>query len=159
VIVFIPCPAGGCKPGEYDSEWLPRQCPACQQVAIIGHGRRFRQAHDRLHDSIRVRRGLCNHCDRTLTVLPPWCVPRASYNLPARVQALTQVAAGAALEQAAPDCRDPNRVADPATIRRWLWRRIVSLGFAVWNLFQAPTLFAWDFRAAVCILMAEPEPP
>ena len=46
VIVFIPRSGDGCKPGEYDAEWLPRQCPACCQLAIIGHGRRRRQAHD-----------------------------------------------------------------------------------------------------------------
>jgi len=26
-----------------------RQCPACGQIAIVGHGRRRRQAHDGIH--------------------------------------------------------------------------------------------------------------
>ena len=38
-------------------------------AAVIGHGRRSRQAHDRDHEPIRIRRGLCNHCHRTVTVL------------------------------------------------------------------------------------------
>ena len=155
MIVFIPRSAEGCKPGDdYDGEWLPRQCPGCGKVAVIGHGRRLRQAHDRVHDSIRVRRGLCNHCDRTLTVLPHWCVPRASYNLSAREQAMARLASGETLEQAAPDCRDPHRIADPSTIRRWFWRRIESLRF-----FCRPTLLAWDWRAAAAILIVERTPP
>jgi hypothetical protein len=77
VIVCIPRSGDGCKPGGYDAEWLPRQCPACEQVAIVGHGRRRRQAHDAIHDSIVVRRGRCKVCGGTLTVLPCWCVPGA----------------------------------------------------------------------------------
>ena len=46
VIVFIPRSDDGCKPGEYDAEWLPRQCPLCGQAAIVGHGRRRRQARE-----------------------------------------------------------------------------------------------------------------
>jgi hypothetical protein len=34
----------GCKPGDSDTEWLPRRCPACRQITIIGHGRRRSQA-------------------------------------------------------------------------------------------------------------------
>jgi hypothetical protein len=37
VIVFIPRSGDGCKPGDYDAEWLPRQCPACLGTAVIGH--------------------------------------------------------------------------------------------------------------------------
>jgi len=47
-------------------------------------------------------------------------------------------------EQAAPHCRDPDRIADPSTIRRWFWRRLESLRF----LACAPTPFAWEWRAA-----------
>src|SRR6266700_3555480 len=143
VIVVIPCPADGCKRGEYDAEWLPRDCPCCGWISvIIGHGRRFRQAHDDRHDSIWVRRGICRHCGRTLTVLPWWCVPWGHYSLPAREQAVARFAGGKTLEQAAPDCRDPNRIADPSTIRRWAWRRIASLPWwlaAVRNFFCVPT--------------------
>jgi hypothetical protein len=121
---------------------------------VIGHGRRSRQAHDRCHDSIRVRRGICNRCHQTLTVLPAWCVPNAPYNLPARQEALDRLVNGQTLEQAAPDCRDPDRVANPSTIRRWFWRRIESLRF-----FFSPTILAWDWRAAARILIVERIPP
>lgn len=162
VIVFIPRSGDGCKPGEYDSEWLPRQCPGCGEFHIIGHGRRCRQAHDRLHDSIRVRRGFCKQCHGTLTVLPCWCVPLAHYNLPARQEAIRSLAENQSIQQAAPECRDPERIADVATIRRWLARRIESLAVGAtlaWNLFLAPTLLAWDFRAALRILILEQAPP
>jgi hypothetical protein len=162
MLVFIPCSGEECKPGEYDSEWLPRQCPGCKQADVIGHGRRRRQAHDQVHDWIRVRRGRCNHCHRCLTVLPRWCVPRASYSLAAREQALTQLAAGKTLEEAAPLCRDADRVADPATIRRWVWRRVESLLLcitAAWTALLPPTILAWDFRAAAYILIPQPLPP
>src|SRR5271157_5538261 len=42
VIVFIPRISEERKPGQADNEWLPRQCPACRQMAVIGHGRRRR---------------------------------------------------------------------------------------------------------------------
>jgi hypothetical protein len=155
VIVFIPRSGDGCKPGAPDTEWLPRQCPACRQFAIIGHGRRRRQAHDAIRDWIVVRRGLCKSCGGTLTVLPDDCVPGAPYGLRARQQALQQVCQGWAAEQASPDCRDPDRIADASTIRRWLWRRIQSLRFLNWT----PTLFAWDWRATRRILIAEPISP
>ena len=77
---FIPCSDAGCK---FDPEWLPRCCPACGAIAVVGHGRRARQAHDRASARIRVRRGVCTQCARTITVLPPYCIPRAVYNLPA----------------------------------------------------------------------------
>jgi hypothetical protein len=150
VIVFIPCSTAGCKPGEYDAEWLPRQCPGCEVAAVIGHGRRWRQAHDDRHDRIRIRRGFCKHCDLTLTVLPAWCVPGALYNLPARREALGRLAEGESLEASAPLCHDPDRIADPSTVRRWFWRRMASLRF-----FFSPTILAWDFRAAARILTAE----
>jgi Domain of unknown function (DUF6431) len=155
VIVFIPRSGEECKPEQAQSEWLPRQCPACGQMTIIGHGRRRRQAHDGMHDWILVRRGICKVCRGTLTVLPGRCVPGAPYSLLARQQALGQLAQGASAEQAAPDCLSPDRIADPSTIRRWFWRRIESLRFLAW----ATTLLAWDWRAASRILIAEPISP
>ena len=155
VIVFIPRSGEECKPGQAQSEWLPRQCPACGQMTIIGHGRRRRPAHDGIHDWILVRRGICKLCGGTLTVLPGWCVPGASYSLLARQQALDRLGQGYSAEQAAPDCRDSNRIADPSTIRRWFWRRIESLRFLAWT----PTLLAWDWRAASRILIAEASSP
>ena len=49
----------------------------------------------------------------------------------------------------------PDRIADASTIRRWFWRRIESLPLVLW----APTLPAWDWRAASRILIARPISP
>jgi len=124
-------------------------------MAVIGNGRRSRSAHDRDHDNIKVRRGRCKRCGRTVTVLPASCVPGASYSLIARQESVQRIADGMSVEQAAPDCLDPNRIADPSTLRRWCWRRMESLAFA---LYRVATLFAWDWRAAARILTPEPNP-
>jgi hypothetical protein len=155
VIVFIPRCGEERKADQAECEWLPRQCPVCRQMALIGHGRRRRQAHDRTRDWILVRRGICKVCGRTLTVLPEGCLPGAQYGLQTRQEALERLGQGVSAEQAAPHCRDPDRIADPSTIRRWFWRRLESLRFLTW----APTLFAWDWRAASRILIAEPISP
>jgi hypothetical protein len=155
VIVFIPRSGEECKPGDFDAEWLPRQFPACGRIAIVGHGRRRRPAHDAIHAWIRVRRGICRVCGGTLTVLPWWCVPGAPYSLLARQVALQQLAQGASTEQAAPHCRDPDRLPDASTVRRWFWRCLAGVRF----LLRIPTLLAWDWRAASRILIAEPSSP
>ena len=161
VIVVIPRSGDECNPKD-EGEWLPRQCPACRQKAVVGHGRRQRSAHDRENDRIRVRRGRCQRCGSTLTVLPPQCVHRAAYSLTARQEAMQRIADGVPVEQAAPDCLGKDRIVDPSTLRRWLWRRIHSLAF----LFRrvpfvvncVPTIVAWDWRAAARILIPEPNP-
>ncbi|HEY6345621.1 MAG TPA: DUF6431 domain-containing protein [Bryobacteraceae bacterium] len=155
VIVVIPHSSSECNSQGEESEWLPRQCPACRRMAVIGNGRRLRSAHDGEHDRIRVRRGRCKGCGRSVTVLPERCIPGASYSLAARQQAVQRIASGIAVEQAAPDCLDPDRIADPSTLRRWCRRRIESLVFAV---YRVTTWFAWDWRAAARILIPEPNP-
>jgi hypothetical protein len=155
VMVVIPLFGLECNSQVEESEWLPRHCPACRQLAVIGNGRRWRSAHDRDHDKILVRRGRCKRCGCTVTVLPARCVPGASYSLTARQEGLQRIADGMAVEQAAPDCLDPNRIADPSTLRRWFWRRMESLAFA---LYRVATMFAWDWRAAARILIPEPNP-
>ena len=152
VIVFIPRSGGGCNARREQDEWLPRRCPSCRQMTIIGNGRRKRSAHDRRNAYIRVRRGRCKRCGRSVTVLPSRCVPGACYSWTARQQAIERIMQGAAVEDAAPDCRDPNRIADPSTLRRWCWRRIQSLVFA---LNRVTTMLAWDFVAARRILFPE----
>ena len=153
VIVVIPCSGDECKPGEADGQWLPRQCPGCQQVAVIGHGWRRRQAHDWEQTWIRVRRGLCTACRQTLTILPAWCIPGSPYSFPYRRKTLERVAAGETVERAVPDCRELDRAADESTVRRWLRRRkksLDSLGDCLAN-----TLLAWDWVAARRILIPE----
>ena len=143
------------------SEWLPRQCPGCGQVAVIGHGRRRRQAHGSEQSWIRVRRGICKQCGRSVTVLPAGLLPYGHYTVDTRQQALAALEEGAPLEQAAPPCRDPNRLPDPATLRRWVYRRLESLWCCLARapaIFRRPTILAWDWRAAARILMLEPSP-
>jgi hypothetical protein len=139
-------------------QWLPRQCPGCREVAVIGHGWRQRQAHDRTHTWIRVRRGFCTACRHTLTVLPPWCIPGSHYSLAYRQEALGQVAAGSRFESAAPDCMELDRTADQSTLRRWWKRRMESLA-RLKDLLAPPTLFAWDYFAARRILIPETNSP
>jgi hypothetical protein len=118
----------------YRSEWLDtkhlhgrsrrhtilRQCPVCLRDSIIGHGRRRKQAHDEDHDWIQIRRGLSNLCGKTFTFLPPFSPPYSNYSLIARSQALPRYfVERCGWEAAAPVLKDPQRVADPSTLRRW----------------------------------------
>jgi len=97
-----------------------RRCPICVQDSIVGHGRRRKQAHDEHHDWIGIRRGLCSRCGQTFTFLPPFSPPYGHYSLIARSQALRRYfVEGCGWEAAAPAVKDPDRVADPSTLRRW----------------------------------------
>jgi hypothetical protein len=105
---------------EAGAEITLRRCPVCLQDSIIGHGRRRKQAHDEHHDWIGIRRGVCNRCGKTFTFLPPFSPPYGHYSLIARSQALRRYfVEGCRWESAAPAVKDPDRVADPATLRRW----------------------------------------
>jgi hypothetical protein len=105
---------------EVDGGPILRQCPICLCDSIIGHGRRRKQAHDEDHDWIGIRRGLCNLCGKTFTFLPPFSPPYCHYSLIARSQALRRYfVEGCSWEASAPTVRDPQRVADPSTLRRW----------------------------------------
>lgn len=97
-----------------------RHCPICLQDSIIGHGRRRKQAHDEDHDWIEIRRGLCNRCGKTFTFLPIFSLPYCHYSLFARSQALRRYFVERfSWEAAAPSVKDPERVPDPSTLRRW----------------------------------------
>ena len=92
----------------------------CEIDSIIGHGRRRKQAHDKHHDWIGIRRGRCPGCKRTFTFLPLLSLPYTHYSLLTRSQALQQrFAKHCSWEEAAPTLKDPNRVPDPSTLRRW----------------------------------------
>ncbi len=97
-----------------------RRCPVCEHDSIVGHGRRRKQAHDECHDWIPVRRGICTECGKTFTLLPSFSLPYTHYSLLARGQALhRRFVEGRCWESAAPTVQDPDRVADPSTLRRW----------------------------------------
>jgi len=99
---------------------IPRKCPECSSDSIIGHGRRRKQAHDEDHDWIGIRRGLCTQCCKTVTFLPSFSLPYTHYSLVARSQALQRYFAdGGSLEQAVPLMKDPDRLPDVSTVRRW----------------------------------------
>jgi hypothetical protein len=144
---------------------LPRQCPVCRDHTIIGHGRRSRPAHDDRHERIWVRRGICQPCNKTFTILPDWLVPSAPFSLHCRQQACESIAAGDSVEQAAPHCKDPSRLPDPSTIRRWTHRRLLSVccwlkaGAIGRHFLWAPTIVAWDLVALCRILPIEARSP
>ncbi len=146
-------------------ELLPRRCPVCRDDTIIGHGRRRRQSHDEQHEWIWVRRGICGPCRKTFTILPNWLAPFARFTLHCRQQACENIAAGNAVEQAAPHCKDPTRLPDPCSVRRWAQRRLISLwswikaGVHHQHFLQSPTILAWDLGAVCRILPLEARSP
>ena len=144
---------------------LPRRCPVCQDDTIIGHGRRRRQAHDDRREHIWVRRGMCLPCRKSFTVLPDWLAPSAHFSLRCRQQACERIAAGDCAEQAAPHCKDPSRLPDPSTLRRWAQRRLLSvwcwvkIGAMREHFLHTPTIVAWDLGAVCRILRIEARSP
>jgi hypothetical protein len=101
-------------------EQIIRQCPECKNDSVIGHGRRLKQAHDEGHDWIKVRRGLCKRCPKTITFLPSFSLPYTHYSLLARSQSLKlHFVEGRSLDTATPLLKDPDRVPAGSTIRRW----------------------------------------
>ena len=154
VILFISLPLSDDKPGvtRIGLHQMPRWCPLCQRASIIGHGQRRKSAHDERQDCVWVRRGLCRLCGKTFTILPSWSPPYGHYSLRCRQQAWDAVCAnGAGWEQAVPHCKDPARLPDPRTLRRWAWRRVISIwcvakawtwGLVAWKFLHSPTIFA-----------------
>ena len=148
---------------------MPRGCPLCCRASIIGHGQRRKQAHDGQQECVWVRRGLCRLCGKTFTILPGWSPPYGHYSLRCRQEAWAAVCTnGAGWEQAAPDCKDPARLPDPSTLRRWARCRIVSLycgakarllGLKVGKFLQTPTILAWDWLAVSRNLRLEANSP
>lgn len=104
-----------------------------------------------------MRRGRCQHCRKTLTVLPAWALPKTHYSLAARAQAVERyVPEQMPLEQCAPDTPGMTRVADAATLRRWFLRRLTSWWSCLERAFLLlPTILAWDLAAALRILIPE----
>ena len=144
---------------------LPRWCPVCRDDTIIGHGRRLRKAHADRHGTLWVRRGICPPCKRTFTVLPDWLVPKAQFSLPCRQQACERIAAGDSIEQATPQYEDPARSPDPSTVRRWAWRRLLSVwcwaktGSHARYFLRTTTILAWDLGAVCRSLRMEANSP
>jgi hypothetical protein len=167
VILFIALPEAEDKadPGVIVLDLLPRRCPVCGRDTIIGHGRRPRQCHDNRHDCIWVRRGICEPCKKTFTILPDWLVPFGHYSLHCRQQSCERIAAGDSAAQAAPHCKDATRLPDPSTVRRWAQRRLISvwcwikMGVKNRHFLRTPTILAWDLGALRRILPMEARSP
>jgi hypothetical protein len=112
-----------------------------------------------------VRRGICHPCRKTFTILPDWLVPFGHYTLRCRQQACERIAAGESAEQAAPYCKDPTRLPDPSTVRRWAQLRLLSLwcwiraGARGDDFLRIPTIRAWDLGALCHILPIEARSP
>jgi hypothetical protein len=76
-----------------------------------------------------------------------------------------RIAAGDSVEQAAPYCKDPTRLPDPSTMRRWAQRRLLSLwcwikaGAQGERFLRAPTILAWDLGTVCRILPIEARSP
>ena len=150
-------------------ELLPRRCPLCGNQTIIGHGQRRKQAHDQVHGVIRIRRGRCPPCQKTFTVLPVWSPPGGHYSFHCRQQAAQRIEQqDGGWEQATPSVKDPNRLPDPSTLRRWTTRRLISVWSWLhsrlwralgWSFLRAPTILACDLPAACRILRIEASSP
>jgi hypothetical protein len=149
---------------------LPRLCPLCGKKSIIGHGQRRKQAHDQSHDQLWIRRGFCRPCKKTFTILPIWSPPYGQYSLFCRQQAWkARCGSEGSWEQSAPQTKDPDRLPDPATLRRWASRRLLSVfcslkAFGSWwtecrRFLCAPTILAWDWSAISRNLRLEANSP
>jgi hypothetical protein len=123
-ILFIPLCA---SPHKFEAGWaascaevILRGCPSCGRDSIIGHGHRRKQAHDEHHDWIDIRRGRCPGCGKTFTFLPLFSLPYTHYSLLTRCQVLRRhFVEHCSWEEAVPTLKDPDRVPDPSTLRRW----------------------------------------
>jgi len=80
-----------------------------------------------------VRRGICQPCKKTFTILPDWLTPSGHYSLLCRQQSCERIAAGDSVEQAPAHCKDPTRLPDPSTVRRWAQRRLLA---RFWSSFR-----------------------
>jgi len=123
---------------------------------------RRKQAHDQVLDFIRIRRGVCRPCSKTFTILPTWALPNGHYSLLCRQQAVERIELPhVGWEHLTPSIRNPTRLPDPSTLRRWIIRRLVSLWSSIqariwevlgWNFSILPTILTWDLPAACRIL-------
>jgi len=158
LILFIALPEGEGKPDlgatPFPLRMLPRRCPVCGNRTIVGHGIRRKQAHDLRHEWILIRRGRCRPCRKTFTILPAWSPPYGQYSLDCRQHAWQVLREADTWEESVPHCREPNRLPDPSTVRRWALQ-LFCFGLLLSNIFRPPTILAWDWLAIRSMLPVE----
>ena len=167
LILFIALPEAkdNIDPGAIPLVLLPRRCPVCRDDTIIGHGQRLRQCHDDQRLAFWARRGMCRPCKKTFTILPDWLAPSGHFSLHCRRQAYERIGAGDSAEQVALHCKDPTRLPDPSTVRRWAQHRLLSVwcwikaGVRNEHFLHSPTILAWDLGALCNILPLEAKSP
>jgi hypothetical protein len=116
-------------PHKLETDWaascagvILRRCPICGCDSIIGHGCRRKQAHDAHHDWIGSGAVAAAAAGRPSPFLPLLSLPCTHYSLLTRCQALRQrFVEHCSWEEATPTptLKDPNRVPDSSTLRRW----------------------------------------
>jgi hypothetical protein len=111
------------RPFRGNSDQLAADAPFVSAVSssLDHRTRRATQVSARRSARLRlVRPGRCRLCKKTFTIQLSWWLPYAHYTLRCRQQAWDAVCTdGARWEQSAPLCKDPARLPDPSTVRRW----------------------------------------
>jgi hypothetical protein len=100
----------------------PRCCPHCEALdRLIGHGSYPRNAVDPRHSTpIRIKRFLCRVCQKTVSVLPTFCLPRRHYQT-ATIQTVLDLRFAAQASWAAIRCRfRPFDLPTLTTCREWV---------------------------------------
>ncbi len=95
--------------------------------------------------------------------MPVWSPAYGHYSLNCRQQAWISGQEARSWEQSIPNVKEPDRLPDPSTVRRWaeqLFRLGVFLASKFWqraggDIFGPPTLLAWDWIAVRLILPVE----
>jgi hypothetical protein len=96
-------------------------------------------------------------------VLPAWAPPCGHYSLRCRQQAWESARESGTWEQSVPDVKEPNRLPDPSTVRRWSWQLFLIAVLLTSKLCQGtgfntprpPTILALDWNAISRILPVE----
>ncbi len=100
----------------------PKNCPHCQALdRLVGHGSYPRSAVDHLQAiPIRVKRFLCAACQKTLSVLPSFCLPWRHYQT-ATIQTVLDLRIGAGASWSAIRRRfRPADLPTQTTCREWV---------------------------------------
>ena len=155
---------------EIPSGAAARLVSAVRQPSIVGHGRRRKQAHDRQHDWIWIRRGRARPAGRHSRSCPPGRHRMATIATAAgkrrrnRHRESTVVGSNPPLTAKIPiDCRTRPRFGGGLArklISLWFWMKTGFRKALASELYSMrPTILAWDCAAAGRILRLEANSP